>query len=145
MRISGASPGKTIANFARPRNRAPRDKHGVAGAALRLLQRTRLTPSGQRSGHLLSLMPTTATILAWLERLARAHHMLDQRALSAGAVQHLRQREFHRVPLPAARITITKSEVAIPSLSRVHPRLTMNGNRQRFEWDNSPARLPIND
>ena len=47
--------------------------------------------------------------------------------------------DFNRVPLPAPRITMTKSEFAIPTLSAVHADLTTKGGALRCEWDTSVA------
>src|SRR6202035_2847921 len=51
--------------------------------------------------------------------------------------------DFSRVPLPAARITITKSEVDILILSAVHARLTTNGDTIRREWHTSARGLVL--
>src|ERR1700730_16891428 len=42
--------------------------------------------------------------------------------------------DFKRVPLPAARITMTTSEFDMPTLSAVHADLTMKGDTAGCQW-----------
>ncbi len=75
------------------RDRAPRHEHCVSRAALRLLQRRLHAERRDRAGHVVGLMTHDRDNLTRLERLARAHDVLDQRA-PARAVQHFRPSGF---------------------------------------------------
>ena len=66
-----------MTNLADPK-RPPRDKHGVAGATLRLLQNGADAQRLQHSGDLLGLVPDDSDDGAWLKRAAGADHMLDE-------------------------------------------------------------------
>ena len=65
----------------------------MAGTSLRFLQDGLDAQWSERRCHVLALMPYDRYDFAGLERLAGAHHMLDERA-PARAMQHLRQRGF---------------------------------------------------
>ncbi len=74
-------------------NRAPRDQHGVARPTLRLLQNCFDAEGCDGARHIIGLMPNHRHNLARFERLARAHHMLDERS-ATGTMQHFCQRGF---------------------------------------------------
>ena len=65
----------------------------MARPALRLLQYRFDAERRHRGGYVIGLMPHNRNDLARLERLAGAHHVLDE-CPPAGAVQHFRQRGF---------------------------------------------------
>jgi hypothetical protein len=65
----------------------------MARPALRLLQYRFDAEWRNRSAHLFGLVPHNRHDLARLERLARAHHLLDKRP-APRAVQHFSQRGF---------------------------------------------------
>ena len=91
-RTRGASPGSTMANLARLPSALRAIEHGVAGAALRLLQHGADSQRLKQGGNLLGLMADDGDDGARLERLAGAHDVLDQRA-AAGAMQHFGQQD----------------------------------------------------
>src|SRR6195256_2315500 len=65
----------------------------MARAALRLLQRRLHTEWRDRSSYVLGLMTDDRNHFTRLERLARAHDVLEQRT-PTGAMQHFRQGGF---------------------------------------------------
>ena len=65
----------------------------MARSALRLLQYRFGAERRDRGDYVIGLMPHDRNDLARLQRLAGAHHLLDERP-PARAVQHLRQRGF---------------------------------------------------
>ena len=91
-------------------NRPPRHQHGVARPALRLLQYRLDAERRHRGAHVIGLMPHDRHDLARLERLAGAHHVLDERP-AARAVQHFCQRGFQ--PRALARRQNHNHEVGI--------------------------------
>ena len=75
------------------RKSAPRDEHGVTGALLRLLQDGADAQRLDDRRDLLGLMANHGDNRARFQRLARAHHVFDQRT-AAGAMQHFGQRRL---------------------------------------------------
>jgi hypothetical protein len=75
-------------------DRAPCDLHGVASAALRLLQNGLRSKLGDDGANFLRLMSYDNKQLRWFEWQASAHDVLDKRA-SPGAMQDFRQIGTH--------------------------------------------------
>ena len=110
VRISGASPGRRIANFAR--DEIARRATSIAWPVPRCGSCNTVLDAERRhsGGYVIGLVPHDRNDLARLERLAGAHHVLDE-CPPARAVQHLRQCGFQ--PRALARCQNHNHEVGI--------------------------------